>query len=75
MTKKYNRTITNIAGESINVDVYDVLRAFDITDPALQHGLKKLLCMGLRGHKDVTTDLNEAIESIEKMKSFLENNK
>lgn len=75
MTNKYNRTITNVAGESIVIDVYDCLRAFNITDPALQHGLKKLLCMGLRGHKDLTTDLNEAIESLQKMKRFLENNK
>lgn len=73
MTNKYNRTITNIDGVTIPVDVYDVLRAFDIRDPALQHALKKLLCMGLRGHKDTGTDLAEAIESLEKLREYLRN--
>lgn len=73
MTNKYNRTITNINGVTIPVDVYDVLRAFDISDPALQHALKKLLCMGLRGHKDTGTDLAEAIESLEKLREYRSN--
>lgn len=73
MTNKYNRTITNIDGVTIPVDVYDVLRAFDIRDPALQHALKKLLCMGLRGHKDAGTDLSEAIESLEKLREYRSN--
>lgn len=73
MTSKYNRTMTNTHGSTMTVDVYDVLRAFDIRDPALQHALKKLLCMGLRGHKDIGTDLNEAIESLEKLREYRSN--
>lgn len=73
MTSKYNRTMTNIHGSTMTVDVYDVLRAFDIRDPALQHALKKLLCMGLRGHKDTGTDLAEAIESLEKLREYRDN--
>lgn len=72
-TSKYNRTMTNTHGSTMTVDVYDVLRAFDIRDPALQHALKKLLCMGLRGHKDTGTDLAEAIESLEKLQEYRSN--
>lgn len=73
MTSKYNHTLTNAAGVSVTCDVYDVLRAFVIHDPALQHALKKLLCMGGRGHKDADTDLNEAIESLEKLREYRSN--
>ena len=34
------------------VDVYDVLMAFNVTNPATQHAIKKLLMPGNRGHKD-----------------------
>ena len=39
MTSKYDRTMTNTHGSTMTVDVYDVLRAFDIRDPALQAAL------------------------------------
>ena len=66
---KYTRTITQtISGEdrgcSLAVDVYDVLRAFSATDPAIQHAIKKLLCTGIRGHKNSRQDLEEAVQSI-----------
>ena len=52
------------------IDVYSVLRAFDPIDPAIQHAIKKLLAGGQRGHKDITKDYSEAIDSI---KNYLEN--
>lgn len=52
------------------VDVYDVLKAFDVTCPALQHAVKKLLMPGSRGHKDFAQDLNEAIEAINRSKEL-----
>lgn len=55
---KYNRSC-----KGIKIDVYDVLQAFDVTNPALQHLIKKALCAGLRGHKDRKQDLNEILES------------
>lgn len=61
---KYEREITDRQGNSATVDVYDVLKAFEVTCPATQHAVKKLLCSGLRGHKDLQTDLIEAKESI-----------
>jgi len=63
-SNKYERKITDRQGNSATVDVYDVLKAFNVTCPATQHAVKKLLCSGLRGHKDLQTDLIEAKESI-----------
>ena len=60
---KYNRLITGYGEYTISVDVYDVLKAFDVKCPALQHLIKKALCAGLRGHKDITTDLQDIIDS------------
>jgi uncharacterized protein YdhG (YjbR/CyaY superfamily) len=48
------------------IDVYDVLKAFNVTNPATQHAVKKLLKGGERGFKDVNKDYNEAIESIQR---------
>lgn len=39
------------------MDVYEVLYRFGVTDPCLQHIVKKALCAGQRGHKDFETDL------------------
>ena len=61
---KYDREISDRQGNSAIVDVYDVLKAFEVTCPATQHAVKKLLCSGIRGHKDLSTDLIEAKESI-----------
>ena len=48
------------------IDVYDVLIAFNVTNPATQHAIKKLLMPGSRGHKNVLTDLEEAYNSIKR---------
>lgn len=69
---KYEREIIGLSGERAIVDVYRTLSSFNVTDPACQHAIKKLLCMGLRGHKDVITDLDDAIDSLNKMKTYLE---
>lgn len=62
--RKYNRKITDKIGAAIEVDVYDVLKAFDVVNPAIAHAVKKLLAGGLRGYKDREQDYNEAIDSI-----------
>jgi hypothetical protein len=59
LESKYSRRI----GKEV-VDVYDVLMAFGVTNPATQHAIKKLLMPGNRGHKDKLTDLKEAHQSI-----------
>lgn len=62
MTSKYHRKIaTNKEGFS---DVYDVLAAFHVTNPAIQHAVKKLLAPGERGGKSYAQDLEEARQSV-----------
>lgn len=55
---KYNRQC-----KGVTIDVYDVLKAFEVTDPALQHLVKKALCTGLRGHKTLEQDLHDILDS------------
>jgi hypothetical protein len=61
---KYLREIPCLFDEK--VDVYAVLDAFDVRCPARQHAIKKLLCAGLRGAKDVIDDLREARDAIDR---------
>lgn len=49
-----------------HIDIYAVLRLWEVTDPALQHAVKKLLCSGNRGAKNRETDLREARDSIDR---------
>ena len=77
---KYQRKLTNPTyvqrggpdeiEEDVIIDVYDVLDAFGVENPATAHAIKKLLCTGSRGAKDWETDLQEAIDSLERAKSF-----
>lgn len=53
-------------GMVIAIDVYDVLNTFNVTDPAVAHAVKKLLCLGIRGHKDEIQDLEEVIQAVER---------
>lgn len=47
------------------VDVYRVLSLFAVTDPCIQHAVKKLLVAGGRGAgKDIDRDIQEAIDSL-----------
>lgn len=59
---KYHRQIK----PDVFVDVYDVLDAFKVECPALQHLTKKALAAGNRGHKDTITDLKDIIASAER---------
>ena len=48
-----------------HVDVYRVLRLFNVVDPCLQHAIKKLMVAGGRGAgKDINKDIQEAIDSL-----------
>lgn len=59
MNNKYQREIKT----GVFVDVYDVLQAFNVTNPALQHLVKKALAVGQRGHKDASEDLQDIVDS------------
>ena len=59
----YDKIITGKDGTKTTVDVYRVLDAFDVTNPQLQHLIKKALCAGKRGHKDYLKDLQDIVDS------------
>lgn len=46
------------------IDVYRVLKLFDVTDPCIQHAVKKLLVAGGRGAKNFVRDIREARDSL-----------
>lgn len=62
---KYHRIIQGFGGDKVTVDVYRVIDAFAVTDPGIQHALKKLLCAGIRGKGDCQQDLSEAIDAVQ----------
>lgn len=49
------------------LDIYRILSLYNVTDPCLQHAIKKLLCAGKRGVKNQTQDINEAILSLKRL--------
>lgn len=57
--KKYLRRVfaADGSGQSVLVDVYAVLMAFDVTCPARAHAIKKLLAAGTRGKGGTIEDL------------------
>ena len=56
----YFKDVSNLK----HIDVYRVLVLFGVTNPCLQHAIKKLLCAGQRGVKDQKQDVQEAIASL-----------
>ena len=56
---KYHREIK----PGVWVDVYDVINAWKITNPAQQHLAKKALQAGDRGHKGYAEDMRDIIAS------------
>ena len=54
------------------MDVYNVLKSFEVHCPATQHAIKKLLMPGTRGVKDVKQDLQEAHNSIKRAIELLD---
>jgi hypothetical protein len=63
-TQTDNKYVRIIKG--VDMDVYDVLKGFNVTCPAMQHAIKKMLCSGLRGYKGTSQDKEEAIASIKR---------
>lgn len=66
---KYHRTITDLRPQAyrnnaVKIDVYRVLKAFNVTDPGCQHAAKKILCRGIRGKGDELQDTIEAIDAL-----------
>lgn len=65
--RKYLRRIfsaTDDLNRFADVDVYAVLEAFNVTCPARQHAVKKLLCAGMRNKGSQVEDLLGALAAI-----------
>lgn len=54
------------------IDVYRVLELFEVTHPCLQHAIKKLLCAGSRGAKDIEQDVQEAIDTLGRYQEIID---
>lgn len=52
------------------VDVYRIIDLYEITDPCIQHAVKKLLVTGGRGYKDIFTDIQDVIDTLERWKEM-----
>lgn len=52
------------------IDVYRVLELFEVTNPCLQHALKKILIAGKRGAKDMDKDIQEAIDTLKRLQDM-----
>ena len=56
------------------IDVYRIIDLYELHDPCFQHALKKILVPGARGHKDLTKDINDIIDTMRrKLKMIAEN--
>lgn len=64
--KKYLRTIRDArdSSKTCDVDVYSVLKAFNVTSAPTAHAVKKLLCAGTRGKGSTVDDLIGARDAI-----------
>jgi hypothetical protein len=64
--RKHDHYFKPVAGLEV-VDVYRVLELYGVTDPCLQHAIKKLLVAGGRGAgKDIGQDVKEAIDTLQR---------
>jgi hypothetical protein len=61
--KKYPHYFRDVSHLQV-IDIYRVIDLFGITDPCLQHALKKVVAAGKRGAKDTEKDIDEAIDSL-----------
>lgn len=66
LTPKHSHYFKDVS-DIDEIDVYEVLHRFGVTDPCLQHIIKKALCAGERGHKDFHTDLKNIADTAQRM--------
>ena len=54
------------------VDVYRVLSLFKVNDACIQHAIKKLLCAGQRGDKNIIKDITKARDTLNRHLEMLQ---
>lgn len=57
-----------------SIDVYRILELYNVTDPCVQHEVKKLLCAGNRGAKTEEQDIIEARDTLNRKLEIIEEN-
>lgn len=62
----YSKNVSHLSA----IDVYRVLSLFGVTDQAIGHAIKKLLCPGQRGAKTKRQDIQEAIDTLERWRAM-----
>lgn len=63
MYGKYFRDVRHLQ----SIDIYQVLRLFDVSDHALGHAVKKILLAGTRtGNKSFADDIQEARDTLDR---------
>lgn len=63
--QKHNHYFRDVS-HLTKVDPYRIIELYNVTNPCLQHILKKALCAGNRGHKDMIRDLEDIRDTIER---------
>lgn len=66
-----NSDYSNFSYKGITIDPYRIFEIYGITHPAHAHATKKLLRAG-RSHKSLSQDIQEAIDSLERWKEMIQ---
>ena len=61
-SSKHNHYFIDVSDVD-EVDFYEIALRYNVTDPCIQHILKKCLAVGNRGHKDFHTDLKDIYDT------------
>lgn len=63
LAAKYPHYYVNVEGLDV-IDFYRIAMLYNITDPCIQHALKKMLAIGNRGHKGRRHDIQDIIDTL-----------
>lgn len=73
--KVYGHYFKELPAGTTHVDVYLLLDLYKVHNAAVAHAVKKLLCAGSRGAKDIRQDLVEARDSIQRAIDIIDGQK
>lgn len=74
LVEKYPHYYKDIRHLNI-IDIYRFFDLFEVTDPCIQHSMKKLAVGGKRGAKDYEKDIKEAMDTLKRWEYMQEENK
>ena len=74
LVEKYPHYYKDIRHLNI-IDIYRFFDLFEVTDPCIQHSVKKLAVGGKRGSKDYEKDIKEAMDTLNRWEYMQEENK